>query len=99
MIIFLLALILALLLPLLTGIALNIRLGGGPVARLGWALLGGLAVLFSVLLPLNAWMGARWFAWPLTLVIVALATRRLLRQGNEWFGPLAALKIDRKSVV
>ena len=86
MIIFLAALLLALLLPLLTGIAFGIRLGSSPVARLGWSLLGGLAVLFALLLPLNAWMGARWFAWPLTIVITTLAARRMVREGWDWFG-------------
>ena len=86
MIIFLSAFLLALLLPLLTGIAFGIRVGAGPVARLGWTLLGGLAVLFAILLPLNAWMGARWFAWPLAIAITAVAARRLVKEGWTGFG-------------
>ena len=93
MIIFLLAFLLSLALPLLVGIAFNIRLQGGPVARLGWALLGGLSILFAALLPLNAWMGAKWFAWPLALLILLAAIRRLLRNGHHWFTPL--LTVDK----
>ena len=93
MIIFLLAFLLSLALPLLVGIAFNIRLQGGPVARLGWALLGGLSILFAALLPLNAWMGAKWFAWPLALLILLAAIRRLIRNGHHWFTPL--LTVDK----
>ena len=90
---FVLVLSLSLLLPTLAGVAAGVRQGDGPAARLAWLLMGGFLVLCGLVIPLNAWLGACWFAWPLALMVAGGAICRL------GFSPAGrALKADLLSL-